>query len=214
MDWTEFDGTFLRDVVVQDDISEIRVVPPWRAIWESAPEGSEPGILHRPEFYSERNIERNGVQSQAIGTQYATHEGGIIQGPFAAEAGSEITFSLAGQMLTPETNGGGGTMWAAIVPATEAGSPEWGQATRSTQIRQSYSQWIWLDTTWISDGRDFFLLGCDSWQWRACSCVTLFGQAHLIVSPPSAPGPGLPETGEYELFIGDQTMRIKLRRIG
>ena len=212
MDWTEFDGTFLHDVVVQDGISEIKVVPPWRATWEQPEEGAAPGILHRPEFYAERNIERNGVQSQAIGTQYATHDAGIIQGPFSAPAGSEIGFSLAGQMITPETNGGGGTMWAAIVPCTEQGNPEWGQAQFSTKIQQVYNQWIWLDADWISDGRDFILGGFDSWRWRAKSCVTLFGEAHLIVSPPAPPTPPLPETGEYDLIIGDQVLRVALRR--
>ena len=212
MDWTKFDGTFLRDAIAQDGISEIKVIPPWRATWEQPAEGAEPGYLHRPEFYAERNIEHNGVQSQALGTQYATHDAGIIQGPFAAPAGSEIGFSLAGQMITSPPAGGGGTMWAAIVPCTLEGNPEWGQAQLSAKIQQAYNQWFWLDADWVSDGRDFILLGHDSWRWRARSCVTLFGEAHLIVSPPAAPGPNLPETGEYDLLIGDQVLRVALRR--
>lgn len=218
MHWSELDGTFLGTPRVWQEIREIRVISPWSPFWQERPPDAEPGAMHRPEYYAEQGWECNGVQAQAIGTAYATHAGGIMQGPFSAPVTSRVQFTMSAMQRTPEQNGGSGSMWALIAPAGPDGKPDMEKAICGALVHEDYGCWVSLGVEWISDGSDFWVGAEDMWLYRAQHCVTIFGSAGLVVTPPF-PNPDPPvdpgwDDVEFEIVVPSIVILVRPKRTG
>lgn len=206
MDYRTFDGSFQGIVSSQDNISELKVIQPWKAIWLGPGPDNGAGINHRPEFYPEHGIRLSPDHSQAIRTSWATHQGGIVQGPFTCPAGSLITFTAHVYQMTSPDSQGDGLAWAFILLDADLVPYNLAAKVEGDAVKQHYDHWTPVQVRTVSDGTPFWVGVRDSWMWRAKLCLTLIDQATLEVK---APAPELPD-GEW-YTIDTRGYRIEIR---
>lgn len=205
-DYRTFDGSFSKDAVEQDGIRELKLIQPWRAFWQPHHDAEEDGYHHRPEFYPEGTFKLTPNHSQAIATAWATHRGGIMQGPFECPADHLITFSVAVQQITPEQDGGEGMARAFIHPQLEPDPLLHTTLFVSSATYKWYYTWETLTVTWVADGRPFWVGVIDDWRCRAKTCITLIDDATLEVAAPDKEKPD----GEW-YTIDTRGYRIEIR---
>jgi hypothetical protein len=96
-DMTQFDGSYEGDVYEYEGISQLKMISPWTPQWKDAEAGDPAWKLKRPEYgIKEARFEPEhvykGSKSQKVHHNYATYDGGLVQGPIDVPTGAEVTY--------------------------------------------------------------------------------------------------------------------------
>jgi len=180
-----FDGSFSGEAVLHQGDSAMRVISPWIPVWEQGdPTEVGNGFLVRPEYYPESAYSSDGHQVQAVTTRYATHHGGIAQGPFEAPIGTEIGISALYRHVEGEGVLGDPLVWVGLSFADHPDLVFEATMLTSEGSPASYDGWGMVHHRCTTIERLFYVVLFSYWKWRASLNCTLWDKANLTYTLP------------------------------
>jgi len=180
-----FDGSFNGVPARYQGDPALRVIEPWIPVWEEGdPDVVGEGYLVRPEYYPESGYTSDGNQVQAVTTRYATHHGGIAQGPFEAPIGTEIGISALYRHVEGEGVRGDPMVWVGLSFADQPDLVFEATMLTSEASPASYDVWGMAHHRCITIERMFYVVLFTHWRWRAALNCTLWDKAILTYTLP------------------------------
>jgi len=180
-----FDGSFTRDVVVVRNDAAMKVISPWIPMWKQGdPTEVGNGFLVTPEYYPETGFTSDEHQVQAVTTRFATHHGGIAQGPFEAPIGTEIEITALYYHVEDGGELGDPEVWVGLSYTDRLDLLF--DATMSTcePTPASYGRWSMAHHRTTTQERVFYVVLFAHWRWRAALNCTLWDRAVLAYTLP------------------------------
>jgi len=182
---SSFDGSFRRRARNCRGDPELMVIAPWLPIWrQGSEEETSAGYLVRPTYYPESGFTEDEHQVQAVASTYATHRGGIAQGPFEAPQGTEITLTALVRHVPAAGAKGDPTSWIGLSYAEDDATIIGAPMSLSAPHYASYDGWALMRHRCETVERLFYVVLLSEWKWRASYCCTLWDSALLTYALP------------------------------
>jgi len=182
---SSFDGSFSGEAVLHQGDSAMRVISPWIPVWEQGdPTEVGNGFLVRPTYYPENGFTDDNHQVQAVASTYATHRGGIAQGPFEAPPGTEISLTALVRHVPPAGVMGDPISWIGLAYAEDDASIIAAPMSLSGPRYESYNEWSMMYYRTTTTERLFYVVLLSEWKWRASYCCALWDRAILTYTLP------------------------------
>jgi len=205
---SSFDGSFRRRARNCRGDPELRVISPWLPIWKQGGEDEvSEGYLVRPTYYPENGFTDDNHQVQAVASTYATHRGGIAQGPFEAPAGTEVALTALVRHVPAAGVMGDPTSWIGLAYAEGDASIIASPMSLSGPRYASYGEWTMMYYRSTTTERLFYVVLLSEWKWRASYCCTLWDKALLTYT---LPGRQIPLGGVFRIPHEGRVLKVAI----
>ena len=215
----KFDGSFEGAVYEYQGISQLKMIAPWFPQWVEHVESDPDWKNKRPEYgIKEARFEPDhvyrGSKSQKVHHNFATYDGGIVQGPIDVPDGAEVTYLQYCKLQSGKPNSqdhGDMQAWIGIDPTggtdMYASSVVWSNPIDS----RGYGTFVPLAVTVKVEGSKvtLFCRALSKWAVDWNDAFWSYGELEIEGGgppPPEPPPPPLPGAGHTLRVYLDDTL--------